>query len=397
MLRIQRWFVCGWIGLWFGGVGVVGGQVQRAIPRAPARPLNVLVRQFAEFAAQAPMAQEPQETPGESASSADPPVVVESVAAPREARPNELRFHLWDGNVITGDLGISEIVVRTEFGALTIPVAKVQSIRPGLDSFPARQTHIAQLVEALGAPDFQQRETARRELLAMGRLLHREIFRFTDGDNGERKRHLDEIRKEFESQMDELAADEEWGDESQMQPLIRQDQIVTADFTIVGKIEPATFQVASKYGPLTVALADVRFADREHSGSLVRRTTVTVVGTDFAGSSMKSTGIRLERGDKISVRATGNITMTPWGNQSIANPDGNLGYGNFEGHGGGTLLGRIGDSGDYIKLGSKATFTAGKAGILHVGVAVQGDYAQQGYQFPGEYKVKLVVESQSTE
>jgi hypothetical protein len=348
------------------------------------------------LARQLQLQQEP-EVPKSDEAKSDEPVVVEVSETPKNERPNELRLHLWDGNVITGELEISELTVNTEFGALTIPVSKVLSLRPGLDSFPERQAEIAKLVEDLGAPDFQQRENARRALLAMGRLLHEEIYRFDDGGNGERKRHLEEIRKEFELQMDNADDIDEWDAGDLPKPLVRKDQVETRDFVVVGKIATESFQVGSKYGPLSVNLADVRYADREPTGSLVRRATVTVLGNDFAGTSMKSTGIRLERGDRVVVRATGNITMSPWGNQAVANPDGNTAYGVFDSHGGGTLLARIGDNGEYIKVGAKATFTARKAGVLNLGIAVQSDYAQQGYQFPGEYKVKLVVETQQTE
>lgn len=360
----------------------------------PPRPLAPrIMRQVADFIVQEPaeeLGKEPA-TPAES----PPPVVVETASPARPPRPNELRFHLWDGNVLSGELGIAELTVRTEFGTLTVPVAKIQSIRPGLESFPDRQARIAELVDTLGAPEFAQREAARRELIGMGRLLHLEIYRVDDGGNGERKRQLEEIRKEFEQQVEDQAEEDEPADSPQ--PLVRKDQVTTADFTIVGKIEPSSFQVASKYGPLTVQLADVRFADREQAGSLIRRATLTVAGNDFAGSSMRSSGIRVERGDIVSVRASGSISMTPWGQQAMVTPDGNQGYGNFEGHGGGTLLGRIGDNGDYIKLGSRANFIARKAGILELGIAVQAEYAQQGYQFPGEFKAKIVVESKATE
>jgi hypothetical protein len=187
------------------------------------------------------------------------------------------------------------------------------------------------------------------------------------------------------------------GDDDSNQPLIHADQIETEDFVIVGKIDSAEFTVSSKYGPLQVQLADVQFADRAQGGSVVRRSSVSVTGQNFAQSDMKSTGIRVNRGDKVSIRASGSITMSPWGNQAVVTPDGNLSYGNFEGHGGGTLLAKIGDAGEYIKVGSKTSFTASKAGILQLGIAIQPDYANPSYQFPGQYKVTVVVESSSNQ
>ncbi len=329
----------------------------------------------------------------ESSDAPDTPSVVETTSNSPAANPREIRLHLWDGNVINGELDVEDVSVTTEFGPLRVPVAKIVSFRPGLDSFPKLRQQIDQWVDSLGSPDFKTREAARRQLISMGRLLHREIYRFQDGDNAERKRQLEEIRKEFEQQMDELE-DEEFIDSDDNTPLIQGDSIETRDFVIVGKIDQSEFNVSSKYGALTVNLADIRYADRDQGGNVVRRTVVSVTGKNYAQSDLKSTGIRVNRGDRISIRASGSITMSPWGNQAVVNPDGNPQYGNFEGYGGGTLLARIGDSGDYVKVGSKSNFTATKAGLLQLGIAIQAEYANQSYQYPGEFKCKVIVEGE---
>lgn len=332
-----------------------------------------------------------EKKPDETTTDDDKPVV-ETVSNARPVNPREIRLHLWDGNVITGELGIDQVLIKTEFGQLEVPIEKIISFRPGMDSFPQLRTRVEQLVADLGAEDYKTRETAHKGLVAMGMQLRREIYKFEDGGNAERKRHLDEIRKEIESMLEDIEDDAEFEDEASAE-LIHGDAISTRDFVIVGKIVPEEFEITSKYGPLTVKLMDVKFADRQDSGSVERRATVTVSGKNYAHANPKSTGIRLNRGDRVTIRAEGQLTMSPWGAQASVTPEGSTQYGNFNGHGGGTLLAQIGDDDKFIKIGEKATFTASKSGLLKLGIAMQPEYANDSYQFPGGYKAKIVVES----
>ena len=332
------------------------------------------------------------EKTAKTADDTDDKPVVETVENSHPVNPREIRLHLWDGNVITGELGIDQVSVQTEFGKLQVPVEKILSFRPGMDSFPQLRERIEKLVEDLGAEDYKTRETAHKGLVAMGMQLRREIYRFEDGGNAERKRHLDDIRKEIESMIEDLDEDAQFTDDATAE-LIHGDALSTRDFVIVGKIVQEEFEVSSKYGPLTVKLMDVKYADRQDVGSVERRSTVSISGKNYAHANPKSTGIHLNRGDRVTIRAEGQLTMSPWGVQAVVSPDGNTQYGNFNGHGGGTLLAQIGDDDKFIKIGTKATFTASKSGLLKLGVAMQAEYSNDSYQFPGSYKAKIVVES----
>src|SRR5687767_10347418 len=50
--------------------------------------------------------------------------------------PKHIRLHLLDGSVISGDLSVSEIEVETSFGKLVVPIDRIRSLKPGLDSYP---------------------------------------------------------------------------------------------------------------------------------------------------------------------------------------------------------------------------------------------------------------------
>jgi len=71
-----------------------------------------------------------------------------------------VRFHMWDGAVVGGDVSVDRLLVQTEFGTLEIPIEKLRSFYPGLDSFPERKRMIDTLVEQLGDRDYGVREEA---------------------------------------------------------------------------------------------------------------------------------------------------------------------------------------------------------------------------------------------
>lgn len=306
--------------------------------------------------------------------------------------PRHIRLHLLDGSVISGDLSVNEITVETTFGNLVVPIDKIQSFTPGLDSNPKALADIEGLIKNLGGDDYKTREQAHKDLAAMGIKIQKELERFASDENAEIKRHVGEILKEIEEQSQEAEDfDEEGGGD---RPWIRLDTVVTSEFTVVGKVTPKQFEIASKYGPLTVALADVHTGERETGARESLRRNVTVEGTNIAQRSFKSTGVRVQAGDKITLRAEGNVIMSPWGSNAATGPDGAQNYGWYVPNQipGGALVGRIGEKGQVFKVGRQSTFVAKSAGVLQLAIGVQPEYANEGYSYPGQYTVKLKVE-----
>jgi len=307
--------------------------------------------------------------------------------------PREVRLHLMDGSVISGELTVDEITLTTEFGELVIPIARIRSFRPGLDSYPQIAERIDSLFDDLASDDYQSRENAHKALVKMGVKIYRELKRFEKGDNAEQNRHVQEILKEVEKLIEEQR---EFGAEDRVEPYIREDTVETTLFTALGSISPQTFTIASKYGPLTVQLADIRLADRPTGKKEPIRRSFTVNGTNLVQLGLKNTSIRVEKGDKITITAEGQMVMTPWGSNAMVTPDGAGNYGWYLPNKIpiGALVARIGSSGEVMKIGSKYSGVAKRNGVLHFGVAMQAQYAQQGYSYPGQYEVKVKIEPQ---
>jgi hypothetical protein len=298
-----------------------------------------------------------------------------------------IRMHLMEGSVVSGKLTVAEITVDTEFGTLKIPVSSIVSFTPGLDSHPEQRKAIGRLILQLGANNVKDRDAAQKALTDMGRSIRAELERFASDDDPERKKRVGEILQAIE----ELEADA--SEEDQEPLLIAQDSVATPLFTVVGRISPQKFEMQTQFGSLEVALGDIRRAERETTGKPEVRKSVDVTGNHLAGINYLNTGIKVSRGDVIQITAEGSIIMSPWGNNVQSTPEGSPQWQWYipSKIPGGALCGRIGTSGEEFKVGSKLTMTAKKSGVLHLGFAMAAQFAGQGYQFPGQYNVKIRV------
>jgi hypothetical protein len=341
----------------------------------------------------APIRAQPQagETPAEPDTPEEPAGVVDTNTRPvTPIGPREIRFNLMDGNVIAGALSIDEITVETDFGPLKVPISRIRAFNPGLDSNPAVSGRLEKLIEDLGGDDYASREEAHKQLVQWGLPIRALLQQWSDDGNAERKRHLTGILAELEEQ---AGADDE---EEPVRPLIRRDTIETTEFTIVGRIVEQEFKVASKYGELTVKLADINTGDRSYGGGEPINKKLDVEGTYVAQQQFKSSGIRVKAGDRVTVRADGQLVMTPWGGNYTSTPEGGANYGWYMPNEipGGALVAKIGNGGKAFKVGSRHTFTARSAGLLMFAVGMDNNYAGEGYNYPGKYEVRIKVEPQ---
>ncbi|MFN0017562.1 MAG: hypothetical protein ACKVP0_04830 [Pirellulaceae bacterium] len=355
-------------------------------PAEPVKEVEAVIRRVIEGVKPgAPAATKPGEKPKE-----------EEVEVPRaplpELGPKFIRLHLQDGSVISGDLSVSEVAVETPFGKLTVPISKIRSFTPGLDSNKKAAEGIKALIEKLGGDDYKTREQAHKELAGMGVRIRKELDKHVGSENAELKRHVSEIIKELDDAAEEQSDDDAGG--ASDSPWIQLDTVVTSDFTVLGKVTPQEFTIDSKYGPLKIVLGDVSRAERESGARESLRKNMSVGGDTLAQRGFKSSGIRVQAGDKITVKAEGSIVMSPWGSNAHSGPDGMPNYGWYIPNqiAGGALCAKIGDKAQPFKVGRSLTFTAKTSGTLQFAIGIQNEYAGEGYQFPGEYKLKVKVD-----
>ena len=100
-----------------------------------------------------------------------------AIPAAKEADPEVLKIHLMDGSQMGGKLAAHELDVDTAFGKLTIPVAAIVSLTPGLGSHPQVGQSLNELIEKFGSPVFSEREGRRNALVAMGSSIRLKLAR----------------------------------------------------------------------------------------------------------------------------------------------------------------------------------------------------------------------------
>lgn len=356
--------------------------------------LEVLEAQAKEAAIQ--VAKPPAaESAAEEAKPADKPEAAEGeeAAAPAPATPpadpDVVTLTLADGSKISGKLTVQEIKVTTSFGVLTVPVSKLVSFAPGLDSRSDFAAHVQSLIDRMGDPQYSNREQAEKALLAMGPGIKAEIQQHLEDKNAEKVKNL----KSLLEKLGELADEDE---SHTARPITRKDLVVTSQFTAAGQISPSEFEVISKFGKLTVKIADIQTLQRPTQRETELFKTVKVDGNQhIVQKGVLNTKIQIERGDKVTIKADGSIVMSPWGNEYTSNPDGDGNqYGWYTPNDipGGALLGKIGNNDKPFKIGSSSTFTAKKAGTLYLAIGMNPGQASSS--FPGTYNVKIRVEKQ---
>lgn len=299
-----------------------------------------------------------------------------------------MRLHLMEGSVVTGRLSTDIVTVETAFGKLEVPVANIVSFTPGLESHPEEGKKIGRLIQQLGSNAAAERDAAQRALTDMGKTIQPELARYAQDEDTERRSRIQKILAELEEsddddELDPLAA----------KPWLTQDSVETTLFTVVGKISPQTFDLQTQFGPLKVAIGDIRRGERELDLKPEIKKQLFVTGENLIQLTMQTSGVRIGRGDKVQITADGRLTMTPWGNNMFSTPDGSEQYQWYLPNQipGGALVARIGTAGKVFKVGSKHTFTATRAGILYFGVAMNPQFASQDYNYPGRYDVKIRV------
>ncbi len=299
-----------------------------------------------------------------------------------------MRLHLMEGSVVAGKLSTEIVTVETAFGKLDIPVGNIISFTPGLDSHPEERKKIGRLIQQLGSNVASERDAAERMLIDIGKTIHAELARYSMDEDTERRTRVQKILAEF----DEVEDDDDL-DPTAARPWRAQDSLETDLFTAVGRISPQVFDLQTQFGPLKVAISDIRRGERDSDQKPETRKMLAVRGEHLIQLGMVTSGVRVNRGDKVQITADGRLTMSPWGNNLFSTPDGSEQFQWYIPNqiAGGALVGRIGTAGKVFKVGSKHTTTISKTGILYFGIAMNQQFASQDYNFPGEYTVKVRV------
>jgi hypothetical protein len=277
--------------------------------------------------------------------------------------PNAVEVRLVDRSAVRMSFQHESLDVTTRYGKLTVPTHDIQVIHFGLRVPAETHDRIQALIAQLGDEQFEKRETAQRELVRLKELAYPAVLRAMKETDAETSRRATKIAASIEESV-----------EAERLAVKHYDTIVTNEFSIAGTLELTKLKARTPvFGEAQLDVAAVR------SIRWLRNMSETNVELDASRYGVQAdmwltTDVEIEPGMRLEITASGTIDLMPHGQagQFMATPAGpanpqNVGMGGAVGrrpYAPGTLLGKIGPTGEVFQIGDNYRGTAKAAGKL---------------------------------
>lgn len=282
-------------------------------------------------------------------------------------KKDEAEVHFANGSSVRMSILQDKIEVLTRYGKLAIPMAEVQRIEFGVHLPSDVAIKVESAVLKLASIQYAEREDATRELTALGASAYPALLRALRSSDQEVVRRADKIVSTIRERIPEkdLRSREE-------------DIIVTAGFTVVGRIVTPALKAQSEYfGNVQLQLTQLRrMRPLINPGEM----TVSVDAGQYgsAPGTWLDTGVAVEASTTLLLVASGTIDIYPQApGQYLSTPKG---YGNIVLVPGtkvvatqanlrtysGSLFGRIGDASEAFYIGDRFEGTPGREGKLYL-------------------------------
>jgi hypothetical protein len=288
-----------------------------------------------------------------------------------EAIKSEIRF--LDDSVVRVFLQPEQLDVVTRFGKLSVPVKEIQRIEFGVRCPDGLEPKIVQAIEELGSDVYKVRETALKNLIEWGPYAYPRLYRASKSNQPEVAKRvsmaLEKIRSKHPARNLRLRED---------------DVIVTAYFTMVGRITNAQIKTKSKnFGELAVALSELRSL---RSTTTTGDTELTIEAAKYGSDATSWLDSGFEAtGGKLLITASGTVDLWPQGPGYTSQPSGYQQGGRMGQHLAGQLLGRVGEDGPVFIIGDRYEGTPTRDGKLYLHIV----HSPWGNPSAGSYKVTI--------
>lgn len=265
---------------------------------------------------------------GEKKSEPDPTPIIKSKFGPRD-----VEVRLQDGSLFRGEIkDLETLVLKTAYGALTIPVTDMLRIDRGERVSEKETKDIAETLKELDNDEFAKRSAAQYKLETSSAGAIEVIKAARDTASPEGKNRIDSVLKKLTAKF-------------QNKRVQAEDSVRTVRFEATGALQFDAVKIKSRLGDLQVKLEDiqtVRWLNRGEAKALIMEPNANM-------GEWVDSGIDSAPGDKMAVTATGSIN--PFNNQEI-NPAGTGIWGNNDPFMMGALVGKLGDNGEAFLIGT---------------------------------------------
>lgn len=318
----------------------------------------------------------------------------------------DVRLSLRDGSTISGTTAMNDVLLKTGYGQLNVPISHVSTIEVGIGKEKAVSDKALQSLKVLNANGSDDtKKGAYEDLVKLGPKAIAAINDFQDDPKNAREEALSG-EYTIDNALSEIRG------YYQIDEATRIDDVVTIDndYTMGGTYEFSKLDVKTQYGNLSIPKDKIRSIEVSYSepgtGNEVslRLQAAKHISGNTQGGWLK-TGIVLKQGQRFSISASGEVTLASLSNQKYK-PDGS--YTSTGGSaypaappvaddytGGasaypvyGNVVYKIGEASyDALKAGAKFTGTAKTSGMLLISIYETVYNAAN----TGSYNVKVSV------
>lgn len=287
----------------------------------------------------------------------------------------EFTVQLRDGNVVTGTSPkFNKVSLSTDYGKLEIPIKNVSSITFGIPTEESKRDQIKNWAAQLSNSNEELRKKAYESIMAIGPgaiSILEDVFYSPDYQPAEFSDYsLSNLINDIKSTYN-------------LQNTYQEDDVVRIDYMyeMGGKFDFKSLELKTEYGTLNIPRIkiekiDVNYFDPSDANAKTFKLMANTHISGNANNGWLNTGIKVKTGQKINIKATGEITLASLSNGKY-NPDGKVGAATYDdydyGDGGnypkyGNVVYRIGETGTVTKAGSNYNGTATQSGVLYLSI-----------------------------
>jgi hypothetical protein len=281
---------------------------------------------------------------------------------------------LHDRTTIQGAILPDAIEFVMKSGTLKISPAELRRVELGRHVSPATAQRIARWIEALDGAEFQTRETAKTELIALGAAAYPVLQSRLPGAGLELTGRLKDALRQIEEEVP-----------AELLALPANDFMVTADSTLTGKIGTEEIKARTSFGEVILKVGQIRSIQAIREAVFEASAEKCAITPD----SWLETNFQVDADTGLLLTASGKVAMDTGEADSVpSEPEGRP----FQGPNGqiGLLMGRIGPDGAIFPIGRQTAVRTGlQGGKLYLHINPGGG----GPRVSGSYKVRVVTGS----
>ena len=278
-----------------------------------------------------------------------------------------LTLHLKNGDIITGTTEITQILFKTSYGNLNIPVGDVNSIKVGLQNSNFDKGRLLDLLDKLDNGNSKERDNAFDEIIKMNEGAIPFIKSYLQSSNKQNNNELS-VQVLYEVMLAKYNVSKNYN--------LYDELLYNSKNTVEGTYDFEHIVLETSYGRIKIARTNIEQIDikiKPKEGFSKDNTFKVFANRYISGNKEEgwlNTGILVKKGEEISINADGQVSLASLSGNKYT-PDGGLNgapgptdkkitYGN--------LVFKISQNGTIKKAGDKIIYTADRTGIIFLSI-----------------------------